>query len=145
MMKKLMSVVLLSVVLLSGCSYLSKINPWSDSGEEKVYAAPKANPFLWQAALDKVGFMPLAFKNAKSGKIVSGWYLVSGYPTEKFKLEIRVVSNELRSDCLKVTGYAERLEQGRWQQEPMKKSMVNAIELSILERARVIYQQSLDK
>lgn len=144
-MKKLIPVVLLSVVLLSGCSYLSKMNPWSSSEEEeKVYVAPKTNPFLWQASLDKLSFMPLQTSDVKSGMIVSEWYTVSGKPTEKFKLQVRVVSNELRADCLKVKGYTKQLVQGKWQENPMKKSMLNAIELSILERARVLYQQSLD-
>lgn len=144
MMKKLIPVVLLSVVLLSGCSYLSKMNPWSGEEEEKVYVAPKTNPFLWQASLDKLSFMPLQTSDVKSGMIVSEWYTVSGRPTEKFKLQVRVVSNELRADCLKVNGYTKQLVQGKWQENPMKKSMLNAIELSILERARVLYQQSLD-
>lgn len=144
-MKKLIPAVLLSVVLLSGCSYLSKMNPWSSEEDEKVYVAPKTNPFLWQASLDKLSFMPLQTSDVKSGMIVSEWYAVSGRPAEKFKLQVRVVSNELRADCLKVNGYTKQLVQGKWQENPMKKSMLNAIELSILERARVLYQQSLEK
>lgn len=143
-MKKLIPVFLLCSVFLCGCSYLSKLNPWSSSEEEKVYETPKVNEFLWQAALDKTKFMPLLVKDAKNGKIVTGWYGVKGHPAERFKLEVRIMSEELRADCLKISGLVEEKSGGKWVETPMKKSMLNAIELSVLERARVLYRQSLD-
>lgn len=143
-MKKLIPAFLLCSIFLCGCSYLSKLNPWGGTEEEKVYEAPKVNEFLWRAALDKTKFMPLSVKDAKSGRIVTGWYQVAGQPAERFKLEIRVLSEKLRADCLKVSGTVEKTVNGKWSGEPMKRSMLNAIELSILERARVLYQQSLD-
>ena len=143
-MKKLFPAFLLCSIFLCGCSYLSKLNPWSGGEEEKVYEAPKANKFLWQAAVDKTKFMPLSLKDAKGGKIITGWYSVKGQPSARFKLEVRVLSEELRADCLKVSGIAAQKVDGKWSEEPMKRSMLNAIELSILEQARVLYQQSLD-
>lgn len=143
-MKKLIPAFLLCSIFLCGCSYLSKLNPWSGSEEEKVYEAPEVNKFLWQAALDKTKFMPLLVKDAKSGKIVTGWYSVKGQPSERFKLEVRIMSEELRADCLKVSGMVAEKSGGKWVEAPMKKSMIHAIELSILERARVLYRQSLD-
>lgn len=143
-MKKLIPAFLLCSVFLCGCSYLSKLNPWSGIEEEKVYEAPAVNEFLWRAALDKTKFMPLPVKDAKNGRIVTGWYSAGGEASERFKLEIRVLSEKLRADCLKVSGTVEKKTDGKWAEEPMKRSMINAIELSILEKARVLYQQSLD-
>lgn len=144
MMKKTILAVLMSVALLSGCSYFSWMNPWGENNEEKVYVTPKANPYLWQAALDKLSFMPLAAKDVARGTIVTGWYGEQGNSQEKFKLEVRVISNELRSDCLKVYGFKKQYENGKWVESPLNRTMIQAIELSILERARVLYQQSLE-
>lgn len=134
----------MSVTLLSGCSYFSWMNPFSETEkEEKVYTAPQANPFLWRAALEKLDFMPISSQDANAGLIVTEWTGISGQGSEKFKLEVHVLSNALRSDCLKVVGFERSMENGNWVEEPMNPQMVNAIKKSILEQARVLYRKSL--
>lgn len=142
-MKKYLVTVLMSVTLLSGCSYFSWMNPWSEPKEEQKIEAPKVNSFLWQAAMDKVNFMPLAETDVKNGVIITSWTGLEGYPDQKFKLEIKVTSTELRADCLKVSGFTRTREGKGWAEAPMSQNMISAIEQSILERSRVLYRRSL--
>lgn len=142
-MKKYLVAVLMSVTLLSGCSYLSKMNPWSEAKEEPKVEVQQVNNFLWQAAMDKVSFMPVEQSDAKSGVIITSWTGLDGYPNQKFKLEIKIVSTELRSDCLKVSGFTRTRDGTNWMETPMNETMISAIEQSILERSRVLYRRSL--
>lgn len=141
-MKKLFSVFLFSVFILSGCSYFSSWNPWNEEGE--AYSEQNINQYLWQAALDKLAFMPLQLKDMKEGRIVTDWYSVAGYNGEKFKLDIRIMSEHLRTDCLKVEGYSRKNVNGKWEDMPMNLSLLSAIKISILEKARILYQKSLN-
>ena len=57
---------------------------------------------LWRASLDVIDFMPLASANYSGGMIITDWYADSNNPEESLKLTIRFMTNEIRSDALKV-------------------------------------------
>lgn len=67
-MKKQLSTVLIAILMVSGCSWLpsmSSLNPFAEGAPEAESEAPAeesigVNPYLWQAALTKLSFMPLA-------------------------------------------------------------------------------------
>ena len=57
---------------------------------------------LWRASLDTLDFMPLALANYSGGIIVTDWYSDSDSNDESVKISIRFLSNEVRSDALKI-------------------------------------------
>lgn len=144
MMKKTVLMLLMGVFVLSGCSYISKINPWGDD-ETKVEEKQntKINAFLWQAAMDKVGFMPLEASNENEGLIITAWTGLQGYPDQKFKLEVRITTHELRADGVKVSGLSRTKQAKGWLEEPLKPELCRSVELEILEQARVLYRKSI--
>ena len=130
--------------LLDGCSYMQQWNPWAEEKPQEEVRESNVNLFLWQASLDKLGFMPIQSKNQETGVIITDWYKESPNALEQFKLEVRVLSKELRSDGVKVSGQSRRFVNGKWQTEDMSLQMEQVIELSILKRARVLYQKSFN-
>ena len=57
---------------------------------------------LWRASLDTLEFMPLALANYSGGIIVTDWYSEGADNNESIKISIRFLSNEIRSDALKI-------------------------------------------
>ena len=143
-MKKFVPLVIIGAFLLNGCAYMQQWNPWAEEKPQEEVRESKVNLFLWQASLDKLGFMPIQSKNQETGVIITDWYKESPNALEQFKLEVRVLSKELRSDGVKVSGQSRRFVNGKWQTEDMSLQMEQVIELSILKRARVLYQKSFN-
>ncbi len=144
-MKKFVPLVIIGALWLSGCSYVQQWNPWADEKPQEDVKESKVNPFLWQASLDKLGFMPIQSKNQETGVIETDWYKESPKAKEQFKLTVHVVCKELRSDGVKVNGQTRKLVNGKWQIEDMSLQMTQVIELSILKKARILYQNSFNK
>jgi len=57
---------------------------------------------LWRASLDVIDFMPLASANYSGGILITDWYSGGGKANESIKINIRFLSNEIRSDALNV-------------------------------------------
>ena len=58
---------------------------------------------LWRASLDVISFMPLASANYSGGIIITDWYSNEMNSDESIKISIRFLTNEIRSDALKVS------------------------------------------
>lgn len=57
---------------------------------------------LWRASLDIIDFMPLASANYSGGILITDWYNNGDDANESIKINIRFLSNEIRSDALNV-------------------------------------------
>jgi hypothetical protein len=57
---------------------------------------------LWRASLDVIDFMPLASANYSGGVLITDWYSSGDDANESIKINIRFLSNEIRSDALNV-------------------------------------------
>ena len=57
---------------------------------------------LWRASLDVIDFMPLASANYSGGMIITDWYSDNTNSDESIKLIIRFLSNEVRSDAIRI-------------------------------------------
>ena len=56
---------------------------------------------LWRASLDVIDFMPLVSANYSGGILITDWYS-DGDNNESIKINIRFLSNEIRSDALDI-------------------------------------------
>ena len=59
-----------------------------------------SNP-MWRASLETLDFLPLTTVDYSGGVIITDWYSESGND-ESIKLTVRFLSNEIRSDSLKI-------------------------------------------
>ena len=64
------------------------------------YEFSTSNP-LWRASLETLDFLPMSTVDYSGGMIISDWY-ADNNTSEAIKITIRFLSNEVRSDSLKV-------------------------------------------
>ena len=66
-----------------------------------TYEFSTSNP-LWRASLDILDFIPMATVDYSGGTIVSDWYTDGSRNNESIKITVRFLSNEIKSESLKV-------------------------------------------
>ena len=71
----------------------------NDKGGKFEFA--NANP-LWRASLEIIDFMPLSTVDYSGGIIVTDWYSDSENLDESIKITVRFLSNDIRSDSIKI-------------------------------------------
>ena len=67
------------------------------------YEFSSSNP-MWRASLETLDFLPLTTVDYSGGVIITDWYSQGGNQ-ESIKLTVRFLSNEVRSDSLKVIAH----------------------------------------
>ena len=65
------------------------------------YEFSSSNP-MWRASLEILDFIPLTTVDYSGGMIISDWYSEGAQANESIKITIRFLSNEIRSDSIKV-------------------------------------------
>jgi hypothetical protein len=60
---------------------------------------------LWRATLKSLDFLPLISSDYSGGILIYDWYSQTNNPKEQIKLSVQFLSNELRSDSIKVTAH----------------------------------------
>tara|TARA_B100000575_G_scaffold281919_1_gene273008 strand:+ start:285 stop:815 length:531 start_codon:yes stop_codon:yes gene_type:complete len=66
-----------------------------------TYEFSTSNP-LWRASLDILDFIPMSTVDYSGGTIISDWYSDGSQNNDSIKITIRFLSNEVRSESLKV-------------------------------------------
>ena len=66
-----------------------------------TYEFSSSNP-MWRASLETLDFLPLATVDYSGGMIITDWYTDANTTEESLKFTIRFLSNEVRSDSLKI-------------------------------------------
>jgi len=94
------------------------------------------NSYLWRAAVDTVSFAPLLQADAASGVIISDWYTNPRVPTERVKLTVAILDQDLRADALRVSAAKQVYQNGGWSDAPVSAATVQKLEDIILTRAR---------
>lgn len=142
-MKKYM--LLLAAAALSGCSMwqnfsFDDLNPWAAEtlpAEAQQKTKIAVNPYLWQAALDKLTFMGIKYQNAQNGQIMTEW---KTYGTERFKVIAEVKGTEMRADALHVNVYKEIKGKSGWFKAVPGDGFRAEVENAIIKQAKVLYR-----
>ena len=71
-------------------------------GRNNNFEFSSSNP-MWRASLEVLDFLPLTNVDYSGGVIISDWYSISTSENESLKISLRFLSNEVRSDSIKVT------------------------------------------
>ncbi|MFC3213371.1 DUF3576 domain-containing protein [Novosphingobium panipatense] len=101
------------------------------------------NSYLWRASLDSVSFMPLLQSDSAGGVIITDWYVNPKAPTERVKVSIAILDQDLRADALRVTAVREVQQGGSWVPAPVQAATVQKLEDIILTRARDLRRDSI--
>jgi hypothetical protein len=118
--------------------------PWSDDDDEAETAAVapggagiQVNGDLWGAALDTIAFMPLETADPQGGIIKTGWYSEPDQPDQRYRVNVFIVSGQLRSDGVRVSVFRQiRNEADEWVDAAPPEETASALKDVILRRAR---------
>ncbi|KZE08733.1 MULTISPECIES: DUF3576 domain-containing protein [Sphingomonas] len=94
------------------------------------------NSYLWRASLDTLSFMPMAQTDSNGGVIVTDWYVNPAVPTERTKVTVTILDQDLRADALRVAQIRQVNQGGQWVEAPVTAATVQKLEDIILTRAR---------
>jgi len=123
-----------TVLALGACAHKpKKVN--SDLAASKITTIG-VNSYLWRASLDTLGFMPLLQTDSNGGVIVTDWYVNPTAPTERMKITVTILDQDLRADALRVAALRQVNQSGQWVNAPVRAATVQKLEDVILTRAR---------
>ena len=100
---------------------------------------------MWRATLEILDFLPLANVDYSGGIITTDWYNEGTASDESYKITVRFLTNEIRSDGLKIIVHKKRC---NVKQKCTVKKVTSAIErelqVAILKKA-VIFEKEFTK
>ena len=107
------------------------------------YQFASSNP-MWRATLEILDFLPLANVDYSGGIITTDWYNEGTSSNESIKITVRFLTNEIRSDGLKIIVHKKRC---NIQQKCTVKKVSSAIEhelqVAILKKA-VLFENEIN-
>ncbi|MGB3377689.1 DUF3576 domain-containing protein [Allopontixanthobacter sediminis] len=101
------------------------------------------NSYLWRASLETVSFAPLLQADSAGGVIVTDWYSRPENPSERVKVSVAILDQDLRADALRVAASRQVLQGGNWVDAPVQAATVQKLEDIILTKARDLRRQTI--
>ena len=77
-------------------------------GGKTSYQFASSNP-MWRATLEILDFLPLANVDYSGGIVTTDWYNEGTSSDESIKITVRFLTNEIRSDGLKIIVHKKKL------------------------------------
>ena len=136
----LCAAVLAPALVLAGCGGGDR--PRADLAASRVTTIG-VNSYLWRASLDTLSFMPLLQTDSNGGVIVTDWYVNPQVPTERMKVTVTILDQDLRADALRVAALRETNRGGQWVSAPVEASTTQKLEDVILTRARDLRRSAI--
>ena len=100
---------------------------------------------LWRASLDVIDFMPLSSVNYSGGIIITDWYS-ENQNDESIKITVRFLTNEIRSDAIKIIIHKKKCETFNNCKITNIDSETNSqIKFAILKKAAELEKKDLEK
>lgn len=97
------------------------------------------NGYLWQATLDTLDFMPIDNADPAAAVILTDWYSADGSPDERIRIAVRFLSEQLRSDGIRVSVIRQEKRDQDWVSAPVQATTVLKVEEAILTQARRLF------
>ena len=101
-----------------------------------------AKSIVFETALDKLNFMPLASVDSNSGVIITDWYGINDNQ-DRVKINVRVIDQTLEDNSINVTMYQQTFDGSKWIDTATDEIQSEKIKNSILEDARKL-QATID-
>ena len=167
-MKNRILAVLLGLVVLSHCGQIEVVQnpvdpvmenriandlPLVGLGEDKMSLSELilgegnndltfASSIVFETALDKLSFMPLASVDSNAGVIITDWYGINDNQ-DRIKINIRVINQTLEDNSINVTMFQQKFDGSKWVDTKTDGMQSEKIKNSILEDARKL-QATID-
>ncbi|CAH0352098.1 MULTISPECIES: DUF3576 domain-containing protein [unclassified Sphingobium] len=136
------AIVLMAALPLAACGGGSKDRPKADLAAAKITTIG-VNSYLWRASLETLSFMPLVQTDSNGGVIVTDWYANPNSPSERMKLTVTILDQDLRADALRVAGSRQVNQGGQWVDAPLQAATVQKLEEIILTKARDLRRMAI--
>lgn len=130
-----------TLALLSACGG-GQERPEADIAASQVTTIG-VNSYLWRASLDALSFMPLMQADSAGGVIVTDWYVNPQAPSERMKVTVSILDQDLRADALRVAASRQVNQGGQWVDAPVRAATVQKLEEIILTKARDLRQSAI--
>ena len=101
-----------------------------------------ASSIVFETALDKLSFMPLASVDSNAGVIITDWYGINDNQ-DRIKINIRVINQTLEDNSINVTMFQQKFDGSKWVDTTTNGMQSEKIKNSILEDARKL-QATID-
>ena len=101
------------------------------------------NAYLWRASLDTLSFMPLLQTDSNGGVIVTDWYANPKNPSERMKVTVSILDQDLRADAVRVAASRQVLQGSVWVDATVEAATVQKLEDVILTRARDLRRKAM--
>ena len=115
-------------------------------GDDKgtTYQFASSNP-MWRATLDILDFLPLANVDYSGGIITTDWYNEATSSDESIKITVRFLTNEIRSDGLKIVVHKKRCNvQLKCAVKKISSALEHELRVAILKKA-VLFEKEFNK
>jgi hypothetical protein len=94
---------------------------------------------LWRATIKTLDFIPLANADYSGGIIIYDWFSQPNNPKEQIKISVQFLSNELRSDSIKISAHKKICENiSSCSNSTIDQNFANSIKDSIIASARTL-------
>ena len=108
------------------------------------YQFASSNP-MWRATLDILDFLPLANVDYSGGIITTDWYNEGTSSDESIKITVRFLTNEIRSDGLKIIVHKKRCNiQQKCTVKKISSTLEHELQIAILKKA-VLFEKEYNK
>lgn len=108
------------------------------------YQFASSNP-MWRATLEILDFLPLANVDYSGGIITTDWYNEGTSLDESLKITVRFLTNEIRSDGLRIIVHKKRCNvQQECSVTKISSALEQELQIAILKKA-VIYEKEFEK
>ena len=111
-------------------------------GGKTSYQFASSNP-MWRATLEILDFLPLANVDYSGGIVTTDWYNEGTSTDESIKITVRFLTNEIRSDGLKIIVHKRKCNvQQKFSVKKIASALEREIQIAILKKA-AIYEKEL--
>ena len=108
------------------------------------YQFASSNP-MWRATLEILDFLPLANVDYSGGIVTTDWYNEGTASNESIKITVRFLTNEIRSDGLKIIVHKKRCNiNQKCTVKKISSTLEQELRVAILKKA-VIYEKEYNK
>lgn len=111
------------------------------------YEFSTSNP-MWRASLEILDFLPMTTVDYSGGIIITDWYSDNSSGSEdSIKITVRFLSNEIRSDSLKIIVHKKKcIPQQPCEVDILSRSAISQeLRTSIIKKASLLEKESKDK
>ena len=103
-----------------------------------------SNP-MWRASIEILDFVPLSNVDYGGGVIVTDWYKNSNSSEDSIKIMIQFLTNEIRSDGIKINIYKKKcVSVNNCSSSLLNSNLNDEIKLAILKKASLLKRESIE-